>query len=351
MLTLIFVTLFCCVLSKDLHWESHRDNLYSNFQEVLDAEVAWHKFKLEHNKVYVGIEEESLRKTIFATNYKFIKDHNALHATGEKSFTVGVNEFADMTVHEFAQMMNGLKPDSTRVSGSTYLSPNIDAPLPVEVDWRTKGLVSEVKNQGSCGSCWAFSTTGSLEGQHMRKTGTMVDLSEQNLVDCSTSYGNDGCNGGLMTNAFKYIKDNKGIDTEEAYPYAGRDGDCKFKKNKVGATVTGFVEIPAGNEKKLQEALATVGPVSVAIDANHQSFMLYKSGVYDEPECDSAQLDHGVLAVGYGSIHGKDYYIVKNSWGTTWGEQGYIRFSTTAVPDAIGGICGILLDASYPVIA
>ncbi|ESN92802.1 hypothetical protein HELRODRAFT_185163 [Helobdella robusta] len=345
MIKIVFMSLFCTALARDLHWESQSANLYSNFQEVLDVEVDWLKFKSFHNKVYANEEEENLRKRIFAVNYRFISEHNQLYDNGERSFTVGINQFADMTVHEFKEMMNGLKINAERVGGSTYLSPNINMTLPTEVDWRKKGLVTQVKNQGQCGSCWAFSATGSLEGQHMRKTGDLVELSEQNLVDCSTSYDNNGCNGGLMDNAFEYIKANKGIDTETAYPYEGQDGECRFKKNKIGATVTGFVDIPKGSEKKLQEALATVGPVSVAIDANHQSFMLYKSGVYDEPECDGGQLDHGVLAVGYGSLNGKDYYIVKNSWATSWGDKGYVYMSRNKKNQ-----CGIANMASYPLV-
>ncbi|KAG0410025.1 hypothetical protein HPB47_012847, partial [Ixodes persulcatus] len=199
--------------------------------------------------------------------------------------------------------------------GSTYLEPeNIeDFSLPKTVDWRTKGAVTPVKNQGQCGSCWAFSATGSLEGQHFRKTGSMVSLSEQNLVDCSIDFGNNGCEGGLMDNAFKYIRANKGIDTEKSYPYNGTDGTCHFKKSAVGATDSGFVDIRQGSETQLKKAVATVGPISVAIDASHQSFQFYSDGVYDEPECDSEALDHGVLVVGYGTFNGTDYWLVKNS--------------------------------------
>lgn len=307
------------------------------------SQDAWESFKYKYNRVYSSEADEMKRREIFNKNVDIIDKHNFLESLGLKSYKLGVNEWADLTLEEFVALMTGYSAEKRNKTGATYLSPNVPFTLPSSVDWRDKGYVTPIKNQGACGSCWAFSATGSVEGQHFRKTGKLVSLSEQNLVDCSKKQGNMGCNGGLMDLAFQYIKENKGIDTEESYPYEAREGTCRFKKSGVGATVTGFVDIPE-SESKLQEAVATVGPISVAIDAGHNSFQLYHSGVYDEPDC-TDNLDHGVLVVGYGNLAGKDYWLVKNSWGTGWGSSGYIMMSRNK-----DNQCGIALKASYPLV-
>ena len=164
-------------------------------------------------------------------------------------------------------------------------------------------------------------------------------------MDCSTAEGDHSCQGGLMDYAFQYIKDNDGLDTEDSYPYLAKEGKCHFQSKDIGATDSGFVDVPSGEEDKLKEALATVGPVSVAIDASHESFQLYQSGVYDEPECSSEQLDHGVLAVGYGTLNGQDYWLIKNSWGEQWGDEGYVMMARNKENQ-----CGVATQASYPLV-
>lgn len=217
-----------------------------------------------------------------------------------------------------------------------------DAALPDSVDWAAKGAVTPIKNQGQCGSCWAFSTTGSLEGAYFRKTGSLASFSEQQLVDCSSSYGNQGCNGGLMDQAFWYVIDH-GITLESKYPYRGTGGPCKYVDTDKAFQISDCTDVTVNKEKSLMAAIAQQ-PVSVAIEADHLSFQLYKSGVYSG-NC-GTKLDHGVLAVGYGSQDGKNYFKVKNSWGAGWGSSGYIYI----VRKGDGkGQCGIQEVSSFPI--
>ena len=318
-----------------------------SFKDVVQGE--WEAFKQEHGKKYNDDSEEEFRLKIFMENMHRIANHNAKASAGHKSYYLAMNKFGDLSHHEFVRLMNGFKNSSrnqTRNEENHLFMTPLNFDVPKSVDWRDKGYVTPVKDQGQCGSCWSFSATGALEGQNFRKTGVLTSLSEQNLVDCSSKFGNNGCNGGLMDNAFRYIKDNGGIDTEESYPYEGMDDTCRFKKADVGAKDTGLVDIPAGSEEHLKSALASVGPVSVAIDASHESFQFYHHGIYDEEECSSEDLDHGVLAVGYGEdSHGKEYWIVKNSWGEIWGQNGYINMARNK-----NNQCGIASAASYPLV-
>jgi cathepsin L len=306
----------------------------------------WEAYKTKHTKEYENDAEELLRRSIWEKNLKKIQHHNIRYSLGEVSYTLGMNKYGDLTNSEFVEMLNGYK-QSDNVDKSNRISflPPLNAQVPAAVDWRTKGYVTEVKDQGQCGSCWAFSATGSLEGQWFHKTGKLIPLSEQNLVDCSQDQGNEGCNGGLMDQAFTYIKE-KGIESEKAYPYEAEDDTCRYTPSKKVASDTGFVDIDSGNESALVAAIASVGPISVAIDASQDSFQLYSSGVYDEPACSSTELDHGVLAVGYDTDStGGDYYIVKNSWGSDWGQKGYIWMSRGK-----DNQCGIATASSYPTV-
>jgi len=303
----------------------------------------WEQFKAKHGKTYSGAEEK-VRKNIFNRNVEKINAHNALYAQGKKTFTMAINKFADLHPQEFHRLRKGFnfKPSKFNFV-ERQSSPVTD--LPDSVDWRTKNIVTPVKDQGDCGSCWAFSAVASLEGQHALATGNLTSLSEQNLVDCSQDEGNDGCGGGLMDNAFQYIEDNKGIDTEASYPYEAEDEQCQFKRKNVGATLSSFVDVTSGDENALQAAVANIGPISIAIDASSDAFQFYSDGVYIDDDCSSEYLDHGVTAVGYDALNGTAYWTVKNSWGEDWGKQGYILMARNR-----NNQCGVATAASYPVV-
>lgn len=308
----------------------------------------WDDWKTTHGKTYSTTKEEIKRRVVWENNLQTIQHHNLQASLGKHTFTLGMNKYGDMTNSEFVTMMNGYKhSEETRSKNRyTFMTPLNADPLPPAVDWRVQGAVTPVKDQGQCGSCWAFSATGSLEGQHWRVTGKLPNLSEQNLVDCSKKEGNDGCNGGLMDQAFQYIADNGGIDSEASYPYKAVDQTCMYDPKGRTAGDTGFVDIQSGNETALQAAVATVGPISIAIDASSILFQLYHSGVYIDPFCHNAvkSLDHGVLAAGYGTDSGRDFWLVKNSWGASWGENGYIRMARNRKNQ-----CGVATLPSYPV--
>ncbi|XP_044262267.1 procathepsin L-like [Tribolium madens] len=301
----------------------------------------WAEFKLTHKKQYSSPIEELKRKAIFQDNLAQIEEHNAKYAKGEVTYTKAINQFADMTKEEFMTYVNrGLatKPKKNEKLRLPFVKS--DKPAAAEVDWRNSA-VTEVKNQGQCGSCWSFSTTGAVEGQLAISGRGLTSLSEQNLVDCSSQYGNAGCNGGLMDSGFDYIHD-YGIMSEKAYPYTAMDGSCRFDASKSVTSLRGYYDIPYGDESALQSAVANNGPVSVAIDAT-QELQFYSGGVFSDRSCDPQALNHGVLAVGYGSESGSDYWIIKNSWGSSWGEAGYFRLVRN-----YNNHCGVASQSSYP---
>jgi cathepsin L len=295
----------------------------------------------EHGKSYEP-DDFHYRFHVFRQNAEFVDNFNGPHK-------VALNKFGDLTSEEFANIYNGLKYKHDSVSAAAThdnMLPTLEAPIPSHVDWRDSGAVTGVKNQGQCGSCWSFSTTGSLEGAHvLQGNDQLVGLSEQQLMDCSYNYGNNGCDGGLMDNAFRYIIANNGDDTEASYPYTAQDGSCHFNAADVGATMSSYQDIPSGDEQALTTSAATVGPISVAIDAGQSSFQFYEGGIYYSSTCSSTALDHGVLVVGYGETSEGKYYIVKNSWGEDWGLSGYIWMARDR-----NNNCGIATAASYPVV-
>jgi len=297
-------------------------------KSVLTSFLSWSQ---ENGKSYSSKTEFERRLSIFNENLNRIDSLNAKYSP-RTSF--GVNKFADMSKEEFnAQYLS----KTTLPRGANTLKQakprHTAAPAPESWDWRTQNIVTGVKDQGQCGSCWSFSTTGNVEGQWALKTGKLVGLAEQNLVDCdhecSTYDGEQscdaGCEGGLMWNAFQYILTNNGIDSEESYPYTAEDGTCSFNSKNVAATIRNWTMIST-NETDMMNWCYQNGPISVAVDATEWQF--YIAGVYWLPCTDS--LDHGVLIVGYGTEtdiidEQMDFWIIKNSWSEDWGEDGYIR--------------------------
>lgn len=261
-------------------------------------------------------------------------------------FTQGINEFSDWSSVEL-KLRNGFRPELKKERIEIAELSNIQgSSLPKEVDWRSKGIVTPIKNQYSCGSCWAFAAVAAIEGQNALVNQKLVSLSEQNLVDCSYFQGDLGCFGGLPDNAYKYVMENQGIDTEASYPYYGWPGFlCAFNADNVGANVTGFVDLPSEDELALQQAVARVGPISIGMDASHDSFQSYNGGIYNDVACNATNLDHGVTVVGYGTENGTDFWWVKNSWGTTWGLEGYFKLARNA-----NNACGVATMASYPLV-
>ena len=299
-------------------------------------------FKAEYGKVYSSSAEEEFRMNIFLDNRAYIAKHNRLAHQGHYSFFLKMNQWGDIQYQIDKFSMNGVRMDEgnnkTLKSGATFIIPE-GFKAPTELDWRTKGAVTEVKNQQpfKCASCWSFSVTGSLEGQHYRKTGKLVSLSEQQLIDCNTA--NYGCDGGNMNLAFQYIQHNHGLDTEGSYPYQAKNETCKFKPSSVGATDKGFVAVPA-NEEALGMAVAAIGPISVGIDASGRSFLFYHHGIYNKSGCTKVLMNHAVLLVGYGP----GYWLVKNSFGPKWGDEGYIKIAKGR------NNCGIDSWATYPLV-
>ncbi|KAM8708946.1 hypothetical protein ACLKA7_015850 [Drosophila subpalustris] len=311
-----------------------------SYQDDLEAE--FESFKEMFNKIYKDVSEHDQRKQIFKDNKELIDKHNEGHAAGEKTYKMGVNQFTDLHPAEFKELMlSTISPNDLISEIANIYAPSGGVKIPASVDWRDKGAVTGVKDQGQCGSCWAFSAIASLEGQHFIKNQQLVSLSEQNLVDCSKK--NAGCQGGWPSNALQYIEDNGGVDTEDSYPYEAKDGNCRFDREHIGAKVSDIVGVTSDDESALAMAVAEKGPISVAIDAS--LFQHYQGGVFDEPSCQGG-VNHGVVVVGYGhDDKGGDFWLVKNSWSQSWGENGYIRMARNK-----NNQCKIASYAIYPVV-
>lgn len=326
---------------------------------VTDAEVlaSFEEFKAQHGRRYASPHEEKSRLGVFRQNLALVAEHNA---QPDRSWDMGINQFSDMTDEEFSAAILMDPQDCSATSSGSGLRAPAAADLPARVDWREKGVVSEVKNQGHCGSCWTFSTTGCLEAHMAIKYDAWhaPRLSEQQLVDCAQAFDNHGCNGGLPSHAFEYIRAAGGLDTEFHYPYFAKDQPCAFNNSAtsqtpfqptsagIGVKVPGgSVNLTVGDEESLKYFLATRGPVSVAFQVA-SDFRHYTRGVYSSQVCKNGPMDvnHAVLAVGYGTDpeSGKQYWLIKNSWDYTWGVEGFFKI------EAFRNMCGVADCMAFP---
>jgi len=312
----------------------------------MDMKATWEEWKKDFERTYVTLEEEMSRFTIFIENLQYIARWNSDVMNDAR---LRPNQFADMTLEEINQKMHGRNdahrynfPKLSHLRSAEHLEAN-----PTSVDWQQAGYVTPIKNQGNCGSCWAFSAVGSTECIFAKNGGALTSLSEQQVVDCCHAGGSAGCSGGDEDAAIGWIAKNGGLCSESEYSYTGKDGTCKTCSKQYNP-IKGDAMVTADDESALETAVATQGCVSVAVDASQAAFSYYSSGILTG-NCGTS-LDHAIVVVGYGVESGQEYWRVKNSWGTSWGENGYIRICKNCNKNGNKGECGINMDCSYPTV-
>jgi C1A family cysteine protease len=304
------------------------------------AEFEFYRFVTQYNRDYSSVDEFLSRRDIFKRNYDYIVQHN----TGGHSYTLAMNQFGDRLPEELPKTHFPTRLLSNYFEQWNQVSfDNVNAPS--AVDWVKLGYVTPVENQLQCGSCWSFSASEEVSSLYKKTSGKLVTLSKQQLMDCSKPEGDMSCEGGLMTDAFDYVLKNHGLCTEEDYPYLATDEQICKNCTPV-ATINGYQNIPSNNETALMLALSQL-PISIAIEADQSSFQFYSSGVYSDVNCYQGSLDHGVQLVAYGKDpqSGKLTWRIKNSWGTEWGDNGYITVERN-VAGHPEGLCGLTLSAT-----
>ncbi|XP_030554227.1 cathepsin L1 [Drosophila novamexicana] len=309
-------------------------------------------FLRQTGKVYPDEREREFRESIFAAKKSLVDLSNSRVS----SYRLNINTLADMTRKEVATLLGSKISTQGEeltarhinfVPATTALSDN----LPESFDWREKGGVTPAGFQGvGCGSCWSFATTGALEGHLFRRTGVLVPLSQQNLMDCADDYGNMGCDGGFQEYGFEYIRDH-GITLANKYPYEQVEMECRqnetagrYPRESI-VKIRDYARIDPGDEQKMKQVIATLGPLACSMNAGAISFEQYDGGIYEDEECNQDEVNHSVVVVGYGTENGRDYWIIKNSYSQNWGEAGFMR-----LPRNAGSFCGIASECSYPIL-
>jgi cathepsin L len=311
---------------------------YFNALHPVRSDDPFDHYAVKHNKHYFSTEEKDMRRKIWAENTAFIAAHNA---NPNKLNKLAINHFGDLTAQERKELFGIQVTPDTEATYTHKVDPNIA--IPASVDWRTKNAVTQVKDQGVCGSCWTFGSAAAFEGAYAIKTGQLVEFSEQQILDCAYIEGNQGCDGGLAYAAYTWLLTTKGLATEKEYPYRMQDSYCKLPKK--GVQIKGYVNVTSGDEDALMNAVGTVGPVTVAINTMDPVWYYHTgSGIYDSDNCPGGidDLDHQVTVVGYGTEGGIDYWIVKNSYSAFWGDKGFIKMRRNH-----NNLCGIATQPDY----
>nr|UHM21919.1 cathepsin L14 [Zabrotes subfasciatus] len=331
--------LLCLLILKPASTDDYDD--YPETESEEDLNKAWIQFKARYNKTYSDHHDSSKRKA-WEENLEKVKKHNEEADQGIHSYYIRANHLSDMNTQTYLQKMVKLTKSTHRKVDPDFVGDIYERlmHLPEEMSWIEKGFRTPAYNQRDCGSCYAFSIANAIQGQIFKQTERLIPLSEQQIVDCSISYGNFGCAGGSLRNTLRYLERTGGLMTYDDYPYAFKQQRCHFDRRRAIVNITSWAVLPARDERALEAAVAKIGPIAASINASPHTFQLYHKGIYDDLSCTSNHVNHAMLIVGYT----KNAWILKNWWGKHWGENGYMRLRRNV------NRCGIANYAAYALV-